>query len=70
VIEVTAGLSQSIRLPWAYARGGRGSGAIAVVNGLRFRVYAATGSSTIPRVIAGSTLTPGPIVEAKVTERM
>ena len=32
--------------------------------------YAATGSSTMSRVRDGSTLTPGPIVDANVTERM
>ena len=33
-------------------------------------VYAATGSSTMSRVRAGSTLTPGPIVVANTTDRM
>jgi hypothetical protein len=34
------------------------------------RFYAGTGSSTMSRVREGSTLIPGPIVVAKVTERM
>jgi hypothetical protein len=34
------------------------------------RRYAATGSPTMSRVLDGSTLIPGPIVVANVTERM
>jgi len=37
---------------------------------LQAAVYAATASSTMSRVRVGSTLTPGPIVVANVTERM
>ena len=54
----------------AIAAGGLGHCLFEVAQAILVTNYAATGSSTMSRVRDGSTLTPGPIVDAKVTERM
>lgn len=62
----------TFRLSRAYApaAGGLGLSSVGGANLILPRGYAATGSGTMSRVIDGSTLTPGPIVDEKTIEWM